>query len=87
MSYEKDSDAPGHDELARLLKLDDGRHLRRYFNAVKRLVQQLTRDTAPIMRYSRRTGRYLVHPTTRASLREVFAQLARSGEGEEPPWA
>jgi hypothetical protein len=87
LSYEKDGDAPGREQLARLLTLDDARHLRRYFNAIERCVKPFTHDTAPILRYSRRTGSYLVHPTTRASLREVFAQLARSGEGEEPLWA
>lgn len=87
LSYEADGDAPGRDRLARLLSLDDTRHLRRYFEAVKRLLRRLTHDAAPLTRYSRRTGTYLVHPITRANLREVFAQLARSGEGEEPLWA
>lgn len=87
LSYEKDADAPGPEHLARLLKLDDPRRLRRYFDAIKRLLKQVVHDAAPITRYSRRSGTYLVHPITRASLREVFTQLARSGEGEEPPWA
>jgi hypothetical protein len=87
LAYEKDADAPDPERLARLLKLDDARRLRRYFDAARRLVKQVTKDAAPLLRYSRRTGTYLVHPTTRASLREVFAQLAQSGEGEEPPWA
>jgi hypothetical protein len=87
LSYEKGGDAPGPQRLTRLLKLDDARRLRRYFDAIRRLVKQVTKDAAPLLRYSRRTGTYLVHPTTRASLREVFAQLAQSGEGEEPPWA
>jgi hypothetical protein len=86
-SYEKDGEAPGPERLARLLKVDDPRHLRRYFDAIKRLLKPVTRDTARLARYSRRNGTYLVHPITRASLREVFAQLARSGEGEEPLWA
>lgn len=86
-AYEKDGEAPGLERLARLLKVDDPRHLRRYFAAIKRLLKQVTRDAAPLARYSRRTGTYLVHPASRASLREVFAQLARSGEGEEPLWA
>ena len=86
-AYEKEADAPGQDRLARLLKLDDARHLRRYFAAIKRLLKRVTPDAAPLARYSRRTGTYLVHPITRASLREVFVQLARSGEGEEPLWA
>lgn len=86
-AYETDGDAPGRDRLARLLKLDDARHLRRYFDAIKRLLGRVMHDAAPLMRYSRSTGTYLVHPITRASLREVFAQLARSGEGEEPLWA
>jgi hypothetical protein len=87
LAYEKDGDAPGVDRLTRLLKLDDARHLRRYFAACRRLLKQVTREAAPITRYSRQTGTYLVHPTTRASLREVFATLTQSGEGEEPPWA
>jgi len=87
LSYETDGDAPGRDRLARLLQLDDARHLRRYFAAVKRLLGRLTHDAAPLMRYSRHTRSYLVHPITRANLREVFARLARSGEGEEPLWA
>jgi hypothetical protein len=87
LAYQADGEAPGPERLARLLKLDDRRHLRRYFDAIKRLLKQVTDDTVPLARYSRRTGGYLVHPTTRASLREVFAQLAGSGEGEEPPWA
>ncbi len=87
MSYEKNGEAPSSERLARLLKLDDPRHLRRYFDAIRRLLKQSTKDTAPLLRYSRRTGTYLVHPTTRASLRQVFAGLAQSGEGEEPPWA
>jgi len=87
LAYEKDGNAPSPESLARLLKLDDVRHLRRYFDTIRRLLKQVTRDVAPIMRYSRRTETYLVHPITRTSLREVFAQLARSGEGEEPPWA
>jgi len=86
-SYEKDSDAPGPDHLARLLKLDEPRQLRRYFNAIKQLLRRTTGDKMPLARYSRRDRAYLVHPATRASLREVFAQLAKSGEGEEPPWA
>lgn len=87
LAYEKDSHAPDPERLARLLKLDDTRHLRRYFEAIRRRVKQITLGDAPLARYSRRSRTYLVHPTTRASLREVFAQLARSGEGEEPPWA
>jgi len=87
MAYEKDSDAPNPDQLARLLKIDDRRHLRRPFTAVRRMLKQVTGDIAPLLRYSRRTGTYLVHPITRASLREVFAQLAQSDEGVEPPWA
>jgi hypothetical protein len=86
-AYKKDSDAPGHERLTRLLKLDDPRHLRRYFDTIKRLLKGVMHDGAPLTRYSRRTGAYLVHPITRASLRNVFAQLASSGEGEEPPWA
>lgn len=87
LSYEKDIDAPQPGHLVRLLKVEDTSHLRRYFAMLKRLMKQVTHDAAPLMRYSRRTGSYLVHPGTRASLREVFAQLALSGEGEEPPWA
>jgi hypothetical protein len=86
-SYEKDGEAPGPERLARLLKVDDPGHLRRYFDAIKRLLKQVTHDTMPLARYSRRTGTYSVHPVSRASLREVFDQLARSGEGEEPLWA
>lgn len=87
LSYEKDSDAPQPGHLVRLLKVEDTSHLRRYFALLKRLLKGATHDAAPLMRYSRRTGTYQVHPITRASLREVFAQLASSGEGEEPPWA
>ena len=87
LSYEKDGDAPGPAHLAHLLKLENVRRLRRYFDALRRLLKQVTRDILPIVRYSRRSETYLVHPATRASLREIFAQLARSGEGEEPPWA
>jgi hypothetical protein len=87
LSYEGDGDAPGPDHLVRLLKVDDSRHLRRFFEGLKRLLKPLTADPAPLVRYSRGTGTYIVHPVTRASLREVFAQLARSGEGEEPLWA
>ena len=87
LAYEKDGAAPTPEHLARLLKLDGARHLRRYFNAIRRLLKGVTHDVAPLMRYSRHTGSYLVHPVTRASLREVFAGLAKSGEGEEPPWA
>jgi hypothetical protein len=86
-SYEKDGEAPGHERLARLLKVDDPRHLRRYFDAIKRLLKPVTHAAAPLARYSRHSRTYVVHPITRASLREVFAQLARSGEGEEPLWA
>jgi len=86
-SYERDGEAPGPERLARLLKVDDPRHLRRYFEAIKRLLKPVRHDTVPLVRYSRRCRTYMVHPTTRASLREVFAQLARSGEGEEPLWA
>ncbi len=87
LSHERDGDAPKPERLVRLLKVDDPRHLRRYFNVLKRVLKPVTHDTAPLARYSRATGTYLVHPITRASLREVFAQLARSSEGEEPPWA
>lgn len=87
LSYEQDGDAPKPEQLARLLKVEDSRHLRRYFDAIKRLLKRTMDDTAPLARYSRRTGTYLVDPLTRASLREVFIQLARSGEGEEPLWA
>jgi len=87
LSYERDADAPSPDHLVRLLRVDDPRHLRRFFDGLKRLLKPVTRDTAPLARYSRGTQTYMVHPITRASLREVFAQLARSGEGEEPPWA
>ena len=86
LSYQKDTDAPGADRLARLLKLDEPRQLRRYFTAIRRLLRRTTGDTMPLARYSRRDRAYLVHPTTRASLAQVFAQLAQSGEGEEPPW-
>ena len=85
-SYERDGEAPGPERLARLLKVDDPRHLRRYFEAIKRLLKPVMHNTVPLARYSRRCRTYVVHPTTRASLREVFAQLARSGEGEEPLW-
>lgn len=87
LAYEKDSDAPSPEHLARLLKLADTRHLRRYFEAIRRLLKQVMPDIAPLARYSRPNRTYLVHPMTRANLREVFAQLAQSGEGEEPPWA
>jgi hypothetical protein len=87
LSYEKDADAPGPERLARLLKLDDARHLRRHFNAIRRLLKQSAKLTAPLLRYSRRTRSYLVQPITRANLRQVLAGLAQSGEGEEPPWA
>jgi len=86
-SYEDEGDAPGPERLVHLLKLDGARQLRRYFNAITRLLKRTTRQTAPLARYSRHSRTYVVHPTTRASLREVFAQLAQSGEGEEPPWA
>ena len=76
-SYERDGEAPGPERLARLLKVDDPRHLRRYFEAIKRLLKPVTHDTVPLARYSRRCRTYMVHPTTRASLREVFAQLGR----------
>jgi hypothetical protein len=87
LSYEKEADAPGPERLGRLLKIDDPRRLRRYFDAIKRLLKQVTGDTAPLARYSPHTRTYMVHPLTRQSLREVFAQLERSGEDEEPPWA
>ncbi len=87
LSYEEDGDAPGPDRLVRLLNIDDSGHLRRYFDAIKRLLKLVAHDAGPLARYSRQSGTYLVHPITRASLREVFAQLARSGEGEEPLWA
>jgi hypothetical protein len=87
LSYEEDGDAPRPDRLVQLLKLDDSGHLRRYFDAIKRLLKLVAHDAAPLVRYSRHSGTYLVHPITRANLREVFAQLARSGEGEEPLWA
>ncbi len=87
LAYQTDRDAPDPERLSRLLKLDDVRHLRRYFAAVRRLLKEVAKDSAPLLRYSRRTGSYLVHPVTRASLREVFTGLAQSGEGEEPPWA
>ena len=86
-SYEDQGDAPGPERLVHLLKLDGARQLRRYFNAIARLLKRTSRQTAPLARYSRHSRTYVVHPTTRASLREVFAQLAQSGEGEEPPWA
>jgi hypothetical protein len=70
-----------------MLNVDDSRHLRPYFDAIKRLLKRVAHDAAPLARYSRQTGTYLVHPITRANLREVFAQLARSGESEEPLWA
>ncbi len=87
LAYQAEAEAPGPERLAHVLKLDDRRHLRRYFVAIKRLLCREAHDALPLARYSRRTGAYLVHPITRASLREVFEQLARSGEGEEPPWA
>ena len=87
LAYQKDTDAPGPDRLVRLLKLKEPRQLQRYFTAIKQLLRRTTGDTAPLARYSRRDRAYLVHPATRASLAQVFAQLARSGEGEEPPWA
>ena len=87
LAYEKEGDAPKPEGLGRLLKLDDRRQLRRYLAALKRVLKQVTGDIAPITRYSRRSGTYLVHPNTRGTLREVFAQVAQSGEGEEPPWA
>jgi hypothetical protein len=87
LAYEQEGEAPGPDRLARSLKLDDKRHLRRYFNAIRRLLKEVTGEAAPLLLYSPQTRTYLVHPITRASLREVFAGLAQSGEGEEPPWA
>ncbi|MFI4974946.1 MAG: hypothetical protein ACHP84_10440 [Caulobacterales bacterium] len=87
LAYGKELDAPEPASLLRLLKLDDRPQLRRYFAAIRRRLKSVTNDAAPLMRYSRRRAAYIVHPATRASLREVFAQLARSGEGEEPPWA
>lgn len=87
LSYEQDRDAPRPEHLARLLKLGDPRQLRRYFAAIKRGLARTTDDRAPLARYSRGTGTYLLDPTTRASLRGVFTQLARPGEGEEPLWA
>lgn len=86
LAYEKESDAPNTEQLARSLRLDDTRRLRRYFDAIKLLQGRLGLGVAPLARYSRRSRAYLVHPITRATLREVFAQLAQSGEGEEPPW-
>jgi hypothetical protein len=86
-SYDAEADAPGPERLVHLLKLDGARQLRRYFNAITRLLKRTTRETAPLARYSRHSRTYLVHPTSRASLREVFAQLVQSGVGEEPPWA
>jgi hypothetical protein len=70
-----------------LLKLDDRRQLPRYFAAVRRRLKSVTPGAAPLLRYSRRRDAYVVHPATRASLREVFGQLARPGASEEPPWA
>ena len=87
LSYENEADAPGPEHLRQLLKIEDPRHLRRYFEAIKRLLKQAADDTASLARYSNRTRTYIVHPLTRQSLREVFAQLASSGEGEEPLWA
>lgn len=68
LSYEGERDAPGPDRLARLLNVDDSGHLRRYFDAIKRLLKRVTHDAAPLARYSRQSGTYLVHPITRASL-------------------
>ncbi len=87
LAYDKDADAPQPLGLMRLLKLDDRRGLQRYFAAIRRRMKSVTHGGAPLLRYSRRGDTYVVHPATRASLREVFAQLARSGEGEEPAWA
>ena len=86
-SYENEGDAPGPERLVHLLKLNERRQLRRYFDAITRLLKRTTGATVPLAQYSRYSRTYLVHPTTRASLREVFAQLAQSGVGEEPPWA
>ena len=86
-SYENNGDAPGPERLAHLLKLDAARQLRRYFNAITRLLKRTNGETAPLAQYSRHSRTYLVHPTTRTSLHEVFTQLAQSVDGEEPPWA
>jgi hypothetical protein len=87
LAYSKDADAPEPAGLVRLLKLDDRRHLQRQFAAIRRLLRPVTNEAAPLARYSRSRAAYIVHPATRASLRNVLADLARSGEGEEPPWA
>jgi hypothetical protein len=77
LAYDTDREAPGPERLARLLKLDDRGHLRRYFEAIKRLLKPVIHDAVPLARYSRRTGTYLVHPITRASLREHAGEPAR----------
>lgn len=87
LAYDKDADAPKLLGLMRMLQLDHRRGLQRYFAAIRRRLKSVTRGGAPLLRYWRRGDAYLVHPATRASLREVLAQLAQSGEGEEPAWA
>lgn len=87
LAYDKDVDAPEPTSLVRLLKLDDRRQLSRYLAAIKRRLKSVTHDAVPLLRYSRHSAAYVVHPATRASLREVFAQMTRPSGGEEPPWA
>jgi len=87
LAYDRDVNAPEPADLVRLLKLNDRRDLRRHFAAIRRLLRQMTHDAAPVTRYSRSRAAYIVHPATRASLREVFGELVRPEAGEEPPWA
>lgn len=88
LAYDKDADAPAPDALLARLNLDDRGELQRLFTAIKRLMGRASAQRAPLARYSRARRAYIVHPSTRANLREVFAGLAlRLAASEEPPWA
>jgi len=87
LAYANDADAPRLEELLRLLSLDDRRELGRRLAAISRRATAATHRSAPIARYLPSRAAYVVHPTTRASLRDVFADLKRPKVSEEPPWA
>jgi hypothetical protein len=87
LAYGEEAQAPGSAHLAQTLELEDSRHLQRLLAAIRRRLRSVTRDVLPLVRYSRPSRTYIVHPRTRASLREVFAEMVRPEAGSEPPWA
>lgn len=88
LAYDDPGSAPTPERLLVAAGAKDTRQLHRELDRLQRLIQLVTHDpAAELTRPSKEDGTFVVHPLTRAVLRDVFAQLGRSGAGEEPAWA